>query len=287
MSKILDKLKAIVGLKEKIKSDEEMQAENAERVFKEAKAAVEDKTSSDFDKFIANAEKSHIKFVKNKQWLAASKLAWLIKVAKVERHLESIGITKCISTDALQDLMRRHPSRVLKIIDVASYEREIPDEISQLKEQLADVFDEFLVLYTDYSISQQVKDANNGAKGEVEKYRTSYIRRDPILFGMFVEDVKIGKAPEEGERDIRQTHRLLGDRLYLIGDWEDEFCNLTFTRMMSEAARAGMRFNESAHLYVDKAGKFTEERVARIKDIKNNAADALQTQHIGHQGRVS
>lgn len=287
MSNILDKLKAIVGLKEKIKTEEEMQAENAERVFKEAKAAVEDKTSSDFDKFIANAEKSHIKFVQNKQWLAASKLAWLIKVAKVERNLESIGITKCISTDALQDLMRTHPSRVLKIIDVSSYEREIPDEISQLKAQLADVFDEFLVLYTDYSISQQVKDANNGAKGAVEKFRTSYIRRDPILFGMFVEDVKIGKEPEEGERDIRQTHRLLGDRLYLIGDWEDEFCNLTFTRMMSEAAQAGRRFNESAHLYVDKAGKFTEERVARIRDIKNNAADALQTKHVGHQGRVN
>lgn len=286
MSKILDKLKAIVGLREKIKTEEEMQAENAERVFKEAKAAVEDKTSSDFDKFLENAGKSHARFVRNKQWLAASKLAWLIKVAKVERHLESIGITKCISTDALQDLMRTHPSRVLKIIDVASYEREIPEEISNLKESLEDVFDEFLVLYTDYSISQQVKDADKGAGGEAKKYRTSYIRRDPILFGMFVEDVKIGKEPAEGERDTRTTHRLLGDRLYLIGDWEDEFCNLTFTRMMSEAAQAGRRFNDSAHLYVDKAGKFTEERVARIKDIKNNAADALQAQHVGHQSRV-
>lgn len=273
MSKILDKLKAIVGLHEKIKT------ENAERVFREAKAAVEDKTSSDFDKFLENAAKSHSRAVRNKQWLRASKLSWLIKVAKVERHLESIGITKSISTDMLQDLMRKHPSRVLKIIDVASYEREIPEEISILKQSLEDVFDEFLVLYTDYSISQQVKDADKGAGGEVQKYATSYVRRDPILFGMFVDDVMIGKEPAEGERDTRTQHRLLGDRLYLIGDWEDDFCDLTFCRMVDEASKVGYRVDESAHLYIDKKGKFTEARVDAIRDIKKKVHEVIQVKH--------
>lgn len=279
MSKILDKLKAIVGLIGKRSKEDAEQAENAERVFKEAKAAVEDRTSSDFDKFLENAEKSHARFVRNKQWLAASKLAWLIKVAKVERELESIGITKSISTDMLQDLMRKHPSRVLKIIDVASYEREIPEEISVLKESLEGVFDEFLVLYTDYSLPQQVKDADKGAGGAVKKFATSYVRRDPILFGMFVEDVKIGKEPAEGERDTRTQHRLLGDRLYLIGDWEDEFCDLTFSRMVDEASKIGYRVGESAHLYVDKLGKFTEDRVATIKDIKKKVHEVIQVKH--------
>lgn len=261
------KLSAIARLRRTLEDEHKRQAEEAERVFKEIKASVVDKTSADFDQFLANAEERHAKAVKLGQWLKASKLTWLIQVASVERHLEEIGITKCVSTDKVQQLMEDHPTRVLKLIDLASYEREIPDEIAEAKLRLEDVFDEFLVLYTDYTRAQQVKDARNGAGGTVARYAPSAVRMDPILFGLFMGDVKLGPPPADGERDRRHSTRLVGDRLYVIGDWEDATCNLTFSKMVEEAANLKIDFDASVHLHVDK-GQLTDERLEAIKAIK-------------------
>lgn len=266
---VLKRIAAAIGIGDKRKAEQKRQAEEAERVFKEVKAMVEDKTSSDFDKFLANAEEKHAKAVKMGQWLQASKLQWLIQVAAIERTLEAAGVTKCVSADAVQQLMEKHPTRVLKLIDLSSYEREIPDEIAQAKLQLEDVFDEFLVLYTDYTRSQQVKDARNGAGGSVSSYAPSDVRRDPILFGLFMGDVKLGPPPEEGEADNRPVTRLIGDRLYVIGDWEDASCNLTFSRMIEEAKSIKIGFDSTAHLHVDK-GKLTDKRIAEIKHVKQS-----------------
>lgn len=47
---VLKRIAAAIGIGDKRKAEQKRQAEEAERVFKEVKAMVEDKTSSDFVK---------------------------------------------------------------------------------------------------------------------------------------------------------------------------------------------------------------------------------------------
>ena len=51
------------------------------------------------------------------------------------------------------------------------------------------------------------------------------IRRDPILFGTFEQRI-------DGIYDIC-------DRFYYIGDWEDEYCDLTLTKMVQKMSENG------------------------------------------------
>jgi hypothetical protein len=81
-----------------------------------------------------------------------------------------------------------------------NFARIIPDDVVHLK-VLADereIFDNYVVLHYDPK-GTNVADT----KEEIER------KKDPILFGVF-----------EGRR-----------RLYFVGDWEDEFCNLTLDKI--------------------------------------------------------
>ena len=55
--------------------------------------------------------------------------------------------------------------------------------------------------------------------------KTEQIRKDPILFGTFEQKIN-------GIYDIC-------DRFYYIGDWEDEYCDLTLTKMVQKMSEKG------------------------------------------------
>ena len=57
---------------------------------------------------------------------------------------------------------------------------------------------------------------------QIEKERRE---KDPILFGTFQ----------------NQSNRTVIDRFYYIGDWEDEYCDLTLDKMVNETEKVGMR----------------------------------------------
>jgi hypothetical protein len=117
----------------------------------------------------------------------------------------------------------------VKIVELENYPRSIPDEnmddIIAAKE--LGLFDVLLVLYTDL--------ANEEVSTPKQKEFAAR-NRDPIVFGMFIED------------KINLKH----DRLYFITDWEDEFCDLTFTRMLDKMSEMGIE-NPGKEITIDHA----------------------------------
>ena len=81
---------------------------------------------------------------------------------------------------------------------------EIPDDLVETITKTKDLFDEFYVVFTDYTGKEERK---------VEKERRD---KDPILFGVFKNSVNVS------------------DRFYFLGDWVDEYCDLTLDKMVEE-----------------------------------------------------
>jgi hypothetical protein len=94
-------------------------------------------------------------------------------------------------------------------IELENYEREIPDDIADkimfCKENK--LFDMYYIFFTDYTGEHRSK---------VEDKKRA---KDPILFGACLMEGRVS------------------DRLFFIGDWEDEFCHLTLDKMIEEMAR--------------------------------------------------
>jgi hypothetical protein len=84
--------------------------------------------------------------------------------------------------------------------------REIPDDLVDIVKAAREIFDEIYVVFTDYTGKVERK---------VEKERRD---KDPILFGVF-------KNSSGG---------FVSDRFYFLGDWVDEYCDLTLDKMVAQ-----------------------------------------------------
>lgn len=130
-----------------------------------------------------------------------------------EREIVRLGVNTFVYRDDIEFYISNVASDVVKIIDLESYEREIPDEIVDIIAQVKDKFDQLYVVFTDYT-------------GKVERQITNERRaKDPILFGTF----QNGKT------------RSVIDRFYYLGDWVDEYCDLTLDKMVNETKNVGKR----------------------------------------------
>lgn len=138
----------------------------------------------------------------------AEKLYKFAQVCEKELRAVAAGITTYVSRKDIDDYIKNIASKQVVIIELENYERDIPDElvdkIADLQEKK--IFDAFYVVFTDYT---------GGERKKVEQARRD---KDPILFGAM----------------------LIGDqvntRLYYIGDWVDEYCDLTLDKMVAEFA---------------------------------------------------
>lgn len=134
------------------------------------------------------------------------KLLFHLECIEKERSVVALGVDTFIYRDDIEEYIDHIAKDVVKIIELENYEREIPDEIVQVIEAVKDKFDKFYVLFTDYT-------------GKVERQVSKEHRSaDPILFGTFQ----------------NEASRSVVDRFYYLGDWEDEFCDLTLDKLVSE-----------------------------------------------------
>lgn len=141
------------------------------------------------------------------------KLLFHLKCIEKEQEIVSMGINTFIYRDDIEFYIDEVASDVVKIIDIESYEREIPDDIVKIISQVKDKFDQLYIVFTDYT-------------GKVErKVQEERRRKDPILFGTF----------QDAES------RSVIDRFYYLGDWIDEYCDLTLDKMVNELDRVGKR----------------------------------------------
>lgn len=153
------------------------------------------------------------KYVITGQKRGIDKLMFHLSCIEKEREIVKMGITTFVYRDDIEFYISNVASDVVKIIDIENYEREIPDEIVEIIRKVKDKFDQLYIVFTDYT---------GTVERQVQKERR---QKDPILFGTF----------QNG------STRSVIDRFYYLGDWVDEYCDLTLDKMVNETKNVGKR----------------------------------------------
>lgn len=144
---------------------------------------------------------------KNGQTALLEQLKAGLNAYRMEAQLVSMGLTKYVSEE---DIVRfyKQSKRGLRLDWIANFARQVPETVTTTKERADElgIFDNYVVLHYD-------PEGKAYAESEAEKAA----KKDPILFGVM-----------KGRR-----------QLYFVGDWIDEFCDLTldqFAEIMGREA---------------------------------------------------
>ena len=191
-------------------SEEKMTPTEYFSIIKERKNHI---TDEDLQKVYDNCLELLNKYKITGQIKGMRKLMFHIECIEKEREIIKAGIDTFIYRDDIEYYIDHVSDDIVKIIDIQSYEREIPDEIVEIIELVGNMFDQLYIIFTDYT---------GETERQVEKERRS---KDPILFGVF---------------QNKKTRSVI-DRFYYLGDWVDEYCDLTLDKMVNESANAGRR----------------------------------------------
>lgn len=188
-----------------INKDDEMMISPYE-YFQSVKDKVQEMDDDKLKNIYANALHLAEQYNKTGQKKGLRKLLFHLESIMKEREVLKAGITKFVYRQDIEEYIEDVASKQVVILDIASYERAIPEEIVEAMEKVKDLFDEFYVVCTDY---------NGEMAKKVNKERRE---KDPILFGAF----------------INRDKAAINERFYYIGDWVDEYCDLTLDKMVAE-----------------------------------------------------
>lgn len=169
------------------------------------------------------------------------KLMFHLECIEKEREIVKMGINTFIYRDDIEEYIDSVAKDTVKIIELENYEREIPDEIVEVVAAVKDKFDQLYVVFTDYT---------GKVERQVEKERKE---KDPILFGTFQ----------------NPSNRTVIDRFYYLGDWEDEYCDLTLDKMVNETEKAGKR-NIVKTISTPKDIEELKEQLSSLSEINGN-----------------
>ncbi len=159
-----------------------------------------DALKESFEVFISLAEK----YRKTGQVESIKRLCFLADTLTKEEKVIELGINTFIYKDTIEDYIENVANKTVKIIELSRYMREVPDEICEVVEKTKGLFDNFYVVFTDYTGKEERK---------TQKERRD---KDPILFGVFKNNTSVA------------------DRFYFLGDWVDEYCDLTLDKFVEE-----------------------------------------------------
>ena len=187
----------------------------------------------------SNSEELLKKFYSLGQDIALKKMDFTIRVLEKEYKLLELGINTFVYREHIEDFISKIENNTIKIIELKKYPRDIPNEIVEtivsLKEK--NIFDDYLVVFTDYT-------------GEIEKQVEEERRRkDPIIFGIFKKDNE------------------LHNRFYYIGDWEDEYCDLTLEKMTDIMAKDGIKIQNPVSIK-ETSKKEIEDYLSKLTELE-------------------
>ena len=143
------------------------------------------------------------------QTSAAKKIVDQYSLIMRELKAASFGFDTIVYKSDIEKFITKISKHEVKIIELSKYTREVHDSVIE-KLMIAkenELFDEYYVLFTDYTM----KETKQVAKERRDK--------DPILFGAF-KTTDNNNIPEE--------------RFFYIGDWVDEYCDLTLEEMLTQ-----------------------------------------------------
>lgn len=123
-----------------------------------------------------------------------------VEMYRAEAQLYAIGMTKYITEDNIVTFLKKSP-KALRLDWIKNFIRIIPDEVAEkkIKADELNIFDNYVVLHYDPD--------NKGNQMTTEEIAR---KKDPILFGLVM-----------GSR-----------KLYYVGDWIDEYCDLTLEKVI-------------------------------------------------------
>lgn len=211
--------------------------------FKNVKDKVQEMNSEKLLTTYNNALHLAEKYKQTGQKKGLIKLLFHIESMMKEKEIIDAGITKYVYRDDIEEYIDQVAEKQCVILDIASYEREIPDEVVEAMNKVKDIFDEFYIVCTDY---------HGTLSKRVNKERRE---KDPILFGAF----------------INRSKGTLNERFYYIGDWVDEYCDLTLDRMVAEMKK---ETNKDVVNKVVSIPETAEELSAQLNQLKIEVNDS-------------
>lgn len=196
-------------------SDETEKEMTSQDYFDYIKSKTNSISSEYLDKFYQTIQNELAKAMITKQNILVRRLAFMSGVIPKEKELVDLGITTYVHMDDITDYIENVADKSVQIVDISEYPRAIPNEIAKSIKLLTDkkIFDTFYIVFTDYT---------GEITKNIEVERRNY---DPIIFGSFEQKID----------NLWEIH----DRMYYIGDWEDEYCDLTLSKMLNEMTNAG------------------------------------------------
>ena len=200
--------------------------------FNKLKELKNQNTDESLDKFydVALAQLSKYKLFGQKRMIR--KLMFIVECVPKEKELLKLGVNTFIYKEDIEEYINQVEDKVVKLIEMENYPRDIPEEFADIISKTMEIFDEFYVLFTDYT----GKEEKRVAKERREK--------DPILFGVF------------------KNNSEMNDRFYYIGDWVDEYCDLTLEKLLAEAGDdilKGITIPENKKEIIDECAKLIEK----------------------------
>lgn len=174
--------------------------------FQYVKDRINQMNDDDLTKMYNSSMKLMEKYKAFGQEKAEKRLAFHMKTILHEYDLLQLGINKFVYKNDIENYIDNISNKPVKIIEMKEYPREIPDEMLDIVNQTKEIFDEFYIVFTDYT---------GEALKEAEK------ERDPILFGGF----------------CSKDRSIIADRFYYLGDWIDEYCDLTLDKLIAETSK--------------------------------------------------
>lgn len=172
-----------------------------------------------YETLIANAAKAG-------QTALVDKLKLRLESAKSEIQLVTLNLNKFLTEEQIVDFYNQtQKDRNLKLTWIKNFIKPIPSKILEIKTKLDEqyVFDNYVILH--YDPNNDATDLTGHEKKERKKRE-----KDPILFGLI--------------KDSR--------RLYYVGDWIDDYCNLTLDTVIEQLQeKVGEINNETVKTYLD------------------------------------
>jgi hypothetical protein len=151
---------------------------------------------------------------KNGQTALVEKIKELREIHLLESQLFALDFIKVITEEQMVKFAY-DCERGLRLDWIQNFTRSIPEDVIKQKEKADSLklFDNYVILHYD-----PLNKSNQLTKEEIEK------KKDPILFGVFKESRK----------------------LYYIGDWKDELCDLTFDQLIDKIGADALTIKKKA-----------------------------------------